>query len=65
MQVKPGRKNFTTVIDQVINYNKVKLVEDTMSYEELMTRKAFSDDEYNGETLEENSLNQNSVDELR
>jgi len=36
-----------------------------MSYEELMTREAFSDDEYNGDTLEENSINRNSVEELR
>ena len=63
--MKPGRANFTAVIDQRINYNKVKLVEDTMSYEDLMTQKAFSEDEYNGETLEENSVNKDSVEELR
>ena len=36
-----------------------------MSYEELLTTKAFSEDEYNGLTLEENPINQNSVHELR
>jgi hypothetical protein len=36
-----------------------------MSYEELMTRKAFSEDEYNGVILEEQPINQNSVHELR